>query len=270
VARLDDVFDDLEQALDESDELRARLDRAAPDDWLKGDGPWNTNRAEAALNRARKAIGGLPASDATLDAAKRIREALDALRPVDGYVDDGERSGELEFQRKADKALDRVRTATQEAMKAVDGALAHATAAPSGARLSIGPVQAVFEESARATTYLLPTVKAPAGQKPAYSWSLRLTAVDPAHGLDAACDNGGAESARTATFVWHHGNKGDPTHDDGCDHELQGRYGHQGVVRVTVTAGGWRCQASYKGTNSSTPDAVAQGVASRPRCAKTG
>ncbi len=138
--------------------------------------------------------------------------------------------------------------------------------------LSIDKIQAVFSDPDRATTYSVP-VHESASATLSYVWTLTLTAVDPAvdvDGLtiDANCDNHGMLSGTDPTFVWHHGNKGDPFHDDDCNHDLQGKYGHQGLISVTVTdSAGWRCDATYKGTLSSGAAAVAGlDVASEPVC----
>jgi hypothetical protein len=138
------------------------------------------------------------------------------------------------------------------------------------ATLSIGPINAVFSEPDRATTYRVPDVTDDPGAKVSYQWSLTLQKVDPAVEVDAACNNRGVLAGTEKTFVWHHGNSGDPVHDDGCDHNLVGRYGHQGLVRVVVTDDrGGRCEATYKGTNSSNATSVQDGTSSTPDCTAT-
>jgi hypothetical protein len=127
-----------------------------------------------------------------------------------------------------------------------------------GARVSelkISRIHAVFSSPDRATTYdVTPIVSA---GKVSYRWTLTLEAVDPTvdvDGLtfDADCNNHGVLSGTDPTFVWHHGNTGDPDHDDGCNHDLQGKYGHQGLITVAVTdIDGSRCETTYKGTFSS-------------------
>lgn len=135
--------------------------------------------------------------------------------------------------------------------------------------MSISWIQAVFSPAERATTYSLtpPQDDWPGGAKFNYYWQLELKAVDPAAGVDGGCNNHGVLTGHDATFVWHHGNTGDPVHDDGCNHSLQGKYGHQGLITVTVSDGhGWFCNASYKGTESSDLESVSEGVATLPDC----
>ena len=136
------------------------------------------------------------------------------------------------------------------------------------ADLSIDKINAVFSEPDRDTTYSVAVHETDSKATISYQWTLTLEAVDPAQGIDADCDNHGVESGTGATFVWHHGNVGDPVHDDDCDHSLQGKYGHQGLIRVTVTdTAGWNCTASYKGTLGSDAAAAANlDVASDPVC----
>jgi hypothetical protein len=123
--------------------------------------------------------------------------------------------------------------------------------------LSIDPIRAVFSDPDRATTYSVAVHETEGSATVSYSWTLTLEAVDPnvnVDGLtfDAECDNHGVLSGTASTFVWHHGNKGDPLHDDDCNHDLQGKYGHQGLISLTVNdSAGWRCNATYKGTLSS-------------------
>jgi len=158
----------------------------------------------------------------------------------------------------------RARTVTvaAAALAAVAIALMLAPAGGSGDRLqnawSIGRIQAVFSEADRATTYsVLDVGDVAPGGKVSYAWTLSLQPVDPTvdfDGLtiDAGCNNHGVLAGTASTFVWHHGNTGDPLHDDGCDHDLQGKYGHQGLITVVVSDGlGTQCTTTYKGTLSS-------------------
>jgi hypothetical protein len=137
--------------------------------------------------------------------------------------------------------------------------------------LSIDPIQAVFSEPDRATTYSVPNVKSDvAGAKISYQWDLTLEAVDPNAAVDEGCNNHANLHGNNAVFVWHHGNIGDPVHDDGCSHTIYGKYGHQGLITVTVSDGaGGQCQETYKGTFSSDANSVANGVASAPNCTFT-
>jgi hypothetical protein len=122
----------------------------------------------------------------------------------------------------------------------------------------IGRIHAEFSEASRATTYTVIDVEdPPAGGTTTFAWTLSLEPVDPdvdVNGLsvDANCDNRGALTGSGPSFVWHHGNKGDPVSDDGCDHDLQGKYGHQGLITLAVADGlGTTCTTIYKGTLSS-------------------
>jgi hypothetical protein len=133
-------------------------------------------------------------------------------------------------------------------------------------------VQAVFSSNDRATTYSLlpPEDDWPGRSTFTYHWRLELKAVDPAVGVDQGCKNHGVFSGDGPTFVWHHGNIGDPVRDDGCDHGLQGKYGHQGLITVRVRDNhGWECEATYKGTESSNLASVVGGVATLPECVDT-
>jgi hypothetical protein len=132
--------------------------------------------------------------------------------------------------------------------------------------LKISPIQAVFVDSERATHYTVPQITAAVGAV-TFSWTLTLKPVDPSKGVDTGCNNHGTLTASTPEFVWHHGDKTDPVHNDGCEHALQGIYGHQGLITVVVTdASGARCTATYKGTNTSDANSVANGIASTPVC----
>jgi len=133
--------------------------------------------------------------------------------------------------------------------------------------LSISPIDANFDEADRATYYTVPTVTNPSGGAIAFRWTLSLQAVDPNAGVDNGCVNtrGGGFSGTGSFFMWAHGNTGDPVHDDGCDHSLEGQYGHQGLITVRVSnSRGQSCTATYKGTESS---ALAPAdAASNPSC----
>jgi hypothetical protein len=135
--------------------------------------------------------------------------------------------------------------------------------------LSISKISANFVEADRATTYSVPTVTHPQGTTISYRWTLDVSSpaakVDPSKGLDTNCNNHGVLSGTGPTFVWHHGNTGDPVHDDGCNHNLQGTYGHQGLITVKVSdSRGQSCTATYKGTMSSA--SAPADAASNPSC----
>jgi hypothetical protein len=145
-------------------------------------------------------------------------------------------------------------------------------------KLSIGRIHADFSDPARATTYsVLDVNESDSTAKVSYQWTLTLEAIDPnvyvnGVSVDTDCNNHGVLNGTDSTFVWHHGNKGDQLHDDGCNHDLQGKYGHQGLIAVTVTdSAGWRCDTTYKGTFSSDA-ALAAGldVSSDPVCVGPG
>jgi hypothetical protein len=85
------------------------------------------------------------------------------------------------------------------------------------------------------------------------------TDLKPAPNEDPGCDNAGVgvskpfeqelAPAEGAPFIWHHPSPGviPPYH---CDHSKQGPSGHQGVITVKVTGGGWTCTAQLGGTES--------------------
>jgi predicted Zn-ribbon and HTH transcriptional regulator len=132
--------------------------------------------------------------------------------------------------------------------------------------LEISPINAGFVSADRATYYTVTIVNQQPGTTISYQWTLSLQAVDPAKGVDSGCINtrGGGFSSTASYFMWAHGNTGDPVHDDGCDHSLEGKYGHQGLITVQVSdSRGWKCTATYKGTRTSGEVADA---ASAPIC----
>src|SRR5438105_1576860 len=123
------------------------------------------------------------------------------------------------------------------------------------ATLMIGKIHADFSDPDRATTYSLPNVSGAAGTV-TYSWTLTITPptgqVDGAKSDDPGCNNHGLLADTEPTFVWHHGNSGDQLHDDGCNHDIYGRWGHQGLITVVVKDGTYYgvCSATYKGSFS--------------------
>ncbi len=125
------------------------------------------------------------------------------------------------------------------------------------AQLAISPIAASFVSAESATHYTVPNIT-PAGTAVTYSWTLALVAVDPNRPTDPNCNNRGALSGTGPEFVWHH------SQTDGCDHQLEGMYGHQGLITVVVSdSAGNRCTATYKGTTSTGVNADA---ASAPTC----
>ena len=143
------------------------------------------------------------------------------------------------------------------------------------ATLSIGQgIQANFDSEQRETTYSVSTVSDDnAGAKCCqYAWTLTISApagqVDPSLPVDPGCNNHGISGGTGTTFTWEHSNKGDPNRDDGCDHSIYGKFGHQGLITVTVSDDrGWECTATYKGTLSNEQNAIlGQQAASTPDC----
>jgi hypothetical protein len=135
--------------------------------------------------------------------------------------------------------------------------------------LDISPIKAEFNSDLRQTTYSVPTVSDPGAT---YQWTLIIVPpvgqVDPSKPVDPGCNNHGVLVGLAATFVWHHGNAGDPLFDDGCNHDLQGMWGHQGLITVVVSdSAGDHCTATYKGTFSTEANAaIGQNAASDRVC----
>jgi hypothetical protein len=136
--------------------------------------------------------------------------------------------------------------------------------------LNIDPIHADFNGDLKQTMYSVPNVSDP---EATYQWTLIIAApigqVDPSKGVDPGCNNHGNLGGTGKTFVWKHGNKGDTTgHDDGCDHDLQGQWGHQGLITVVVSdAEGDHCTATYKGTYGTDENAaLGQNAASDRVC----
>jgi len=125
--------------------------------------------------------------------------------------------------------------------------------------LNIDPIHADFDGDLRQTTYSVPNVSDP---NATYQWTLDITdpagRVDPTKPLDPDCNNHGVLAGTDKTFIWHHGNSGDKTgHDDGCNHDVYGLWGHQGLITVTVSdSAGDHCTATYKGTYSTDENAA--------------
>jgi hypothetical protein len=174
----------------------------------------------------------------------------------------GEVLGHVDNARVAD-----IITKGQKCKQRLENKLRKGSPPPSQA-LSISPIKAVFSEPDRATTYSIPTITDQPGSTYTYQWTLTLQAVDPSKGVDTGCNNHGVLGGTGTTFAWHHGNSGDPVHDDGCNHGLQGQYGHQGLISVIVSDNhGAKCSATYKGTNSSDANTAAGiAAASKPEC----
>ena len=94
------------------------------------------------------------------------------------------------------------------------------------ANLSIDAIKAVFSEVDRSTTYSVVVHESDATATLGYEWKLTLEAVDPNVGVDEDCDNHGILSGTVDVRLASR--QGHPVHDDDCDHDLQGKYGHRG------------------------------------------
>lgn len=151
----------------------------------------------------------------------------------------------------------------------------------------ISEIHATFIQSEFATHY---TVNVESGFGPStVTWSLQLTCVDsgcpdstgtlaaPRPDVDPGCDNNGVGTksayqtllpgSGTSEFVWHHPSAvQDPTGTYHCDHAKEGPRGHQGLITVEVSDTHTICEATYKGTNSSTATSIGDGTASMPVC----
>jgi hypothetical protein len=101
-----------------------------------------------------------------------------------------------------------------------------------------------FELEESETVYTVPDRGFPAGATITYEWTLIPPAADP------ACNNLGHTTSTDPEFAWVHG-PGPPPYQNNpgnCDHSKEGPLGHQGTVKVVVTIGRWRCEASIDGT----------------------
>jgi hypothetical protein len=178
--------------------------------------------------------------------------------------------------------------------------VASAAARPDGppiaiATITIDPITATFIPAKRETEYSVSRYHI--NGKPTevtVTWTLHLQLVDkagapdpgtPGSGaaVDLGCTNAGVGVSEpdksevkiggvTTHFVWHHPDPADsvPQGRYHCDHQDMGPHGHQGLVKIVVADKGWECTATYKGTNSSTPESVKDGTASEPKCGKVG
>jgi len=125
------------------------------------------------------------------------------------------------------------------------------------------------------------------------TWKITLELVDKAGtanpgtpgsgaGVDLGCTNDGvgwpnpehASLGRAESygllFVWHHPDAADsePPGKYHCDHRDMGPRGHQGLITFVVSDKEWLCKATYKGTDSSKKESIADGTASEPTCTK--
>jgi hypothetical protein len=100
----------------------------------------------------------------------------------------------------------------------------------------VEPIDADFQPGASQTVY---TEKATSDHGLTYRWG--LTELN-----DPTCVNFEAGKPALNQAIWHHADT------QGCNHALEGSNGHQGVIGVTVSGGGFTCTAAYFGSNSGT------------------
>lgn len=161
----------------------------------------------------------------------------------------------------------------------------------------IGPISAVFDPAARATSYhVLRFAFKGKRSDVTLTWTIHLQLVDKAGApepgtpgsraaVDLGCTNAGVGTQEPQKdvvkagfngfmprFVWHHPDAADsvPPGRYHCNHTEMGPHGHQGLVEVVATDKEWECTATYKGTNTSTAESVDDGTASVAKCAKLG
>jgi len=99
-------------------------------------------------------------------------------------------------------------------------------------------LKAEFMPALSQTTYT-EIANDPDGDKLTYTWSL-------VEHNDPTCIRFDKNKPTPNQAVWHHADS------DGCNHELQGPFGHQGTVTVIVSDGTWDCTATYDGTVTGT------------------
>ena len=107
---------------------------------------------------------------------------------------------------------------------------------------TLKPVQATFEEDARATFYEVSATDQD-GDRLSYDWTLTPPKDDP------SCNNHGDLKSAKPEFIWHHSSDDERGHGDHCHHKTPQ---HNGTVTVTVSDKGWTCTASYGGTLTGT------------------
>ena len=165
----------------------------------------------------------------------------------------------------------------------------HAAAADR-AWITISPIEATFDPAGRLTVYQVQRETHGTQMPVTVTWTLKLELVDksgapepgtPNSGaaVDVGCSNAGvgvtepdehvvAVGHPTTKFIWHHPDPADsvPPGKYHCNHADMGPRGHQGLITVTVADKEWSCTATYKGTNTSTPQSETNGTASMPVC----
>jgi hypothetical protein len=193
-----------------------------------------------ALTLAEKAHTGEGRIDTATPAIARLSLALElgALRPVPA----AQRS-RRPSRRPARKVLIAVAAAT---LVIVGGAVAIASLGKDGEPVAatvssngtaapiVSPIEAVFSEADRATSYSV-AVRASEGAE--YSWSLEPPADDP------TCRSFAPVAGKPNEAVWRHADS------DGCTHIGTE---HLGTVTVTVATPAWTCTARFEGTESRT------------------
>gem|GEM_PF-2503747 len=127
---------------------------------------------------------------------------------------------------------------------------------------ALGPIQADFVQAQFSTNYTIDAepmiVGNQLGKPVTYSWALKLECVDsPCNtapppnyrgaALDQACNNLGKVSSTNPLFTWHHG---DARQQGGCNHNWQGKSGHEGIVTLVVQNESWSCTLEYRGSET--------------------
>jgi hypothetical protein len=189
------------------------------------------------------------------------------------------------------KALETAVVLKKRALKALDDLAA------ANAPFTISRIKAVFNQQKFETIYTVDATMRPFEKAPDVMahWTAKAACIDrgcgtkqgtdanPEPNEDPGCDNAGVGFAKPfaqelaptegAPFIWHHPSPGviPPYH---CDHSKQGKSGHQGLIMVKVTGGGWSCTAELGGTESydALTDSIQSGEARKgtaPVCATT-
>ncbi len=119
-----------------------------------------------------------------------------------------------------------------------------AAAATNVAPPTITPITADFRQPDFATYYTVDVTPNP--NRPTRSVLWRLIPPED----EQYCTNFRRSASNQEAAVWNHGD------EDGCDHELMGPRGHDGIVEVYVFDGVFGCRVKYLGSVSGTGNAV--------------